>query len=181
MFGVRALAALVIGAGIMLGASLSHAAQTAQAPEAPPPLPQDVVNAITQASCDPATLDAAVRQQVSAHPDLAGDIAGIATSRCPADAADVAAAAATASPTQVAAILIAVIEALPPGRQADAAPGIVVALQNAVPEAADQITSAITQLAFNAGPNQGPGGRSNIGAPLVAPHTDPPSSQVTTP
>ena len=181
MFGSRALAVLVIGAGVVLGAPLSHAAQTAQAQETPPPLPPDVVSAITQSSCDTAELAGVVKQQVTAHQDLAGDIAGIAASRCPGDAADVAAAAATASPTQVAAILIAVIEALPPGQQGIAAPGIVVALQNAVPEAADQITSAITQLAFNPGPNPGTGGRTNIGAPLVAPHTDPASSQATTP
>ncbi|HVM77674.1 MAG TPA: hypothetical protein VMU06_01555 [Stellaceae bacterium] len=181
MFGSRALAALVIGTGVMLGASISHAAQVAQAQETPQPLPQDVVSAITQSSCDSAALDAVVKQQVAAHQDLAGDIAGLAVSRCPGDAADVAATAASASPTQVAAILIAVIEALPPGQQENAAPGIVAALENAVPEAGAQITSAITQLAFNPGPNLGTGGRSNIGAPLVAPHTDPPSSQTTTP
>jgi len=177
----RALSTLLIGAGVVLFAASGHAAQFAQATETPPPLPQDVVAAVTQSSCDAAVLDAVVRQQAAAHQDLAADIAGLAASRCPGDAADVAAAAATASPTQVAAILIAVIQALPPGQQENAAPGIVVALENAVPEAGDQITSAITQLAFNPGPNLGPGGRSNIGAPLVAPHTDPPSSQTKTP
>lgn len=173
MFRLRMLAVFAIGAVAIFAASVGHAAQIAQgAQQTPPALPQSVINSITSATCDPTKLEAAVKQAVTANPDLAADIAALAAGQCPGDAAGVAAAAAATAPTQAAAIVVAVIMALPPGQQQNNAAEILVAVEQAVPEAADQITTAITALAFSPGPNPGTGGRSNIGAPLVAPQTD---------
>jgi len=163
---------IIIGIG---AASIACTTQAAQLAQAPAVLPPAVIQAITRAACDPTQLDAAVKAAVTANPNLAPDIVTVAVGQCPANAADIAATAATAAPTQAAAIVVAVIAALPPGQQENDAPGILVAVEQAVPESADQITTALTQLAFNPG-NQGNGNFPNIGAPLRAPHTDVPSS-----
>ena len=173
MFRLRMLAMLAIGAAVIFAAPVGHATQVAQGgQQTPPALPQNVINSITTATCDPTRLEAAVKQAVAANPDLAADIVSLAVGQCPGDAAGVAATAAAAAPTQAAAIVVAAITALPPGQQQNNAPEILVAVEQAVPEAADQITTAITALAFSPGPNPGTGGRTNIGAPLVAPQTD---------
>ena len=180
MLAVRALSILAIGLGILVAAPIVQAAQLAQGgQQTPAPLPQNIINSITATGCDSAKLDAAVKQAAADNQTIAADIAAFAVGQCPNDAAGVAGAAASAAPTQVGAILVAVIEALPPTQQQNDAPGIIAALLDAVPEAGDQITAAIGQLAFSAGQDNGFGNRSNIGAPLVAPHTDVPSSPTT--
>lgn len=176
----RRLAFVALGLAALL-VSPPHdavAAQLAQStpPPSPPAIPPAVIQAITQAAGNPQQLEAAVTQAIASNPDLAPDIAALATTQNPLDAAGIAAAAAKAAPTQVAAIIVAVILALPPGVQQNDAPAILLAVEQAVPEAGEQITTAITQLAFNQGPNNGINNRDNIGAPLVANHTDPPSS-----
>jgi len=178
----RALAIVAISAASALLAPIgvASAAQIAQGgpqnPPAPPPIPPGVIQAINLAGCTPQQIEAAVKQGVTDNPTLAADIAALATSQCPADAAGIAATAAAAAPTQTAAIIVAVILALPPGQQENNALSILVAVQEAVPEAADQITSAITELALNQNTNNGIGSRGNMGPPLVAPQTDVPSS-----
>ncbi|HKX11141.1 MAG TPA: hypothetical protein VJN67_23280 [Stellaceae bacterium] len=153
------------------------AAQLAQAAQqTPPAIPADVVQAITAAAGNAQQLEAAVTKAVTDHPDLAADIAALAVSQNPQDAAGIAAAASKAAPTQIAAIIVAVVLALPPGTEQTEAPVILAAIEQAVPEAGEQITAAITQLALNQGPNNGINNRSNLGAPLVANHTDVPSS-----
>jgi hypothetical protein len=168
----RVVGAAGIGLGLLLSASIADAAilQVAQTQQPPAPLPPAVVDSITQAACDPTKLLAAVKTDVTANPALAADIATVAVGQCPTLAASIAAAAASADPTDAAAIVVAVIAALPPGQQEANAPLIVAAVEQAVPDSSNQVTTAITALAFNAG--QGTGGRSNVGAPLVAPHTD---------
>ena len=162
---------LLVGLGLMLSASLAEAAsvQLAQNAQTPPALPPAVIQSITQAG-NPAALQAAVKAAVAANPNLAIDIVTVAVGQRPADAAGIAAAAASADPTDAAAIVVAAIAALPPGQQESDAPEIVAAVELAVPGSTDQVTTAITALAFNpgVGPNRG-----NEGAPLVAPHTDP--------
>jgi hypothetical protein len=173
----RTIRVMGVGLGLLLLASVAEAAslQVAQnAPQGPQVLPPAVIQSITQAACDPAKLEAAVKAAVAANPNLAVDIATVAVGQCPTDAAGIAAAAASADPTDAAAIVVAVIAALPPGQHEANAPQIVAAVEQAVPGSTDQVTTAITALAFN--PGQGTGGRQNIGAPLVAPHTDVQSS-----
>lgn len=177
MWIARALGVVIVGVGALLVAPGSHATQVAQAAPSQPTIPPDVINAITQASCNPAAVEGAVKQAVSANPALAADIAALGAGQCPGDAAGIAAAAATAAPTQAAAIVVAVILALPPGQQENDAPDVLLAVEQAVPDSTDQITTAITALALNTGP-QGTGGRQNTGAPLVAPQTDVPSSPI---
>ena len=177
---MRSFAILVLGVAALLMASpleSATAAQLAQAgPQTPPAIPADVVQAITQAAGNPQQLEAAVSKAVADHPDLAADIAALAVGQNPQDAPGIAAAAAKAAPTQVAAIIVAVVLALPPGQEQIETPDILLAVQQAVPEAGEQITTAITQLALNQGPNNGINNRGNLGAPLVANHTDVPSS-----
>lgn len=165
----RTARGLVVGVGLMLSASLAEAASVQVAQNAPPALPPAVIQSITQAG-NPAALQAAVKAAVAANPNLAIDIVTVAVGQRPADAAGIAAAAASADPTDAAAIVVAAIAALPPGQQENDAPEIVAAVELAVPGSTDQVTTAITALAFNpgVGPNRG-----NEGAPLVAPHTDP--------
>lgn len=163
---------LVVGLGLMLSASVAEAASVQLAQNAPQVLPPAVIRSITEAG-DPAALQAAVKAAVAANPNLAIDIVTVAVGQHPEDAADIAAAAASADPTDAAAIVVAAIAALPPGRQDKDAPEIVAAVEQAVPGSTDQITTAITALAFNPGPV---GTRGNEGAPLVAPHTDVQSS-----
>ena len=172
----RILGAVGLGVGLLLSTSIAEAAtsQLAQTDQqTPPALPPTVIQAITQAGCNPAQLEAAVKVAVTANPNLAADIATVAVGQCPTDAAGIASAAASADPTDAAAIVVAVIAALPPGQQENDAPLIVAAVEQAVPGSTDQITTAITALAFNPGPV---GTRGNEGAPLVAPHTDVQSS-----
>ena len=142
------------------------------AEDAPQPqsIPSGVIDALTQAACNPAQLEAAVKSAVVTNPTLAAEIATVAVGQCPADAAGIAAAAASANPTAAAEIVVAVILALPVGQQENNAPQIVAAVEQAVPDSGNQITTAVTQLAFN--PGVGAGTRGNEGAPLVAPHTD---------
>jgi hypothetical protein len=135
-----------------------------------PTIPAGVIQSLTQAACDPTQLNAAVSAAVTANPTLAAEIATVAVGQCPTDAAGVAAAAAAADPAAAAEIVVAVILALPPGQQENDAPQIVAAVELAVPDSVNQITTAVTQLAFN--PGSGTGSRGNEGAPLVAPHTD---------
>jgi len=166
----RTACGLVVGLGLTLLASLAEAASVQVAQNAPPPaLPPAVIQSITQAG-DPAALQAAVKAAVAANPNLAIDIVTVAVGQRPADAAAIAAAAASADPTDAAAIVVAAIAALPPGQQQNDAPAIVAAVELAVPGSTDQVTTAITALAFNPAPV---GTRGNEGAPLVAPHTDP--------
>jgi len=171
----RAMGLLGVAAGLLLAASDAGAAtaQLAQNAQSPPTLPPAVVQSITQAACDPTQLDAAVKAAVAANPTLAADIVTVAVGQCPTDAAGIAGAAASADPTDAAVIVVAVIGALPPGQQENDAPLIVAAVEQAVPGSTDQVTTAITALAFNPGPV---GTRGNEGAPLVAPHTDVQSS-----
>jgi hypothetical protein len=167
----------LFGVGLLLAVPGAQAAplQVAQGgQQIPPALPADVIQALTQAGCNTAQLTAAVKAAVTANPALAADIAAVATGQCPDNAADIAAAAASADPADAAAIVVAVITALPPSQQEGNAGAIVAAVEAVVPEASEQITTAITQLAFN--PGQGTGGRENIGAPLVAAQTDPQAS-----
>jgi len=169
----RAIAIMATGLGLMFSASIAEAGslQLAQnGPPTPPAIPPAVIQSITAAACNPVQLEAAVKAAVTANPTLAPDIAAVAAGQCPADAAGIAAAAASADPNDAAAIVVAVISALPPGQQEANAPLIVAAVEQAVPDSTNQVTTAITALAFN--PGQGTGGRGNIGAPLVAPHTD---------
>ena len=140
------------------------------AEDAPQSIPSGVIDALTQAACNPAQLEAAVKSAVVTNPTLAAEIATVAVGQCPADAAGIAAAAASANPTAAAEIVVAVILALPVGQQENNAPQIVAAVEQAVPDSGNQITTAVTQLAFN--PGVGTGTRGNEGAPLVAPHTD---------
>ena len=142
----------------------------AWAEDAPASIPAGVIDALTQAACNPAQLEAAVKSAVVANPTLAAEIATVAVGQCPADAAGIAGAAASANPTAAAEIVVAVIMALPAGQQENNAPQIVAAVEQAVPDSSNQITTAVTQLAFN--PGVGTGTRGNEGAPLVAPHTD---------
>jgi hypothetical protein len=135
-----------------------------------PTIPASVIESITQAACDPSKLEAAVSAAVKANPTLAGEIATVAVGQCPTDAAGIAASAAAADPAAAAEIVVAVILALPQEQQENNAPQIVAAVEAAVPDSVNQITTAITQLAFN--PGAGTGTRGNEGAPLVAPHTD---------
>lgn len=159
---------LVLSLGLMLSAPFAEAL----AQNAPQVLPPAIIRSITEAG-DPAALQAAVKAAVAANPNLAIDIVTVAVGQHPEDAADIAAAAASADPTDAAAIVVAAIAALPPGRQDKDAPEIVAAVEQAVPGSTDQVTTAITALAFNPGPV---GTRGNEGAPLVAPHTDVQSS-----
>jgi hypothetical protein len=171
----RTLRGLGVGLGLLVSASVAEAVsvQVAQAQQAPPALPRAVIQSISQAACDPAKLEAAVKGAVLTNPNLAVDITTVAVGQCPTDAAGIAAAAASADPTDAAAITVAAIAALPPGQQENDAPLIVAAVEQAVPGSTDQVTTAITALAFNPGPL---GPRGNEGAPLVAPHTDVQSS-----
>jgi hypothetical protein len=163
----RAIGILAVS---VTGLLLAPVGSVAWAQGAPPAIPAGVIDAITQAACNPTQLEAAVGAGVTANPTLAAEIAAVAVGQCPADAAGIAAAAAMADPAAAAEIVVAVILALPPGQQENDAPQIVVAVEQAVPDSVNQITTAITQLAFN--PGAGSGGRENQGAPLVAPHTD---------
>ena len=174
----RIFGAVGFGLGLLLSASIAGAATSQLAQnngqqQAPPALPPTVIQSLTQAGCNPAQLEAAVKAAVTANPNLAADIATVAVGQCPADAAGIAGAAASADPTDAAVIVVAVIGALPPGQQENDAPLIVAAVEEAVPGSTDQVTTAITALAFNPGPV---GTRGNEGAPLVAPHTDVQSS-----
>ena len=171
----RIFGAVGFGLGLLLSASIAGAATSQLAQnqnnnqQGPNVLPPTVIQSITQAGCNPAQLEAAVKAAVAANPNMAADIAAVAVGQCPSDAAGIAGAAASADPTDAAAIVVAVIGALPPGQQENNAPLIVAAVEDAVPGSTDQITTAITALAFNPGPV---GTRGNEGAPLVAPHTD---------
>jgi len=166
----RAIGILAIGAAVLLVAPVGSVAWAQGASPSPAAIPAGVVEAITAAACGPSQLEAAVSAGVTANPALAAEIATVAAGQCPGDAAGIAAAAAKADPTAAAEIAVAVILALPPGQQENDAPLVVAAVEQAVPDSQNQITTAITQLAFN--PGAGSGGRENQGAPLVAPHTD---------
>jgi hypothetical protein len=154
----------------LVAAAVLPLASAAWGQNAPPSIPSSVVDALTRAACNPAQLDPAVGAAVVANPTLAAEIVTVAVGHCPADAPGIAAAAAAADPTAAAEILVAAILALPPGQQENDAAHIVAAVEQAVPDAVNQITTAVTQLAFN--PGVGAGTRTNEGAPLVAPHTD---------
>jgi hypothetical protein len=167
----RAIRQLVVAVIVTAALPLASAAW---AQGTPPSIPSGVIDALTQAACNPAELEAAVSSAVAGNPTLAAEIAAVAAGQCPTDAAGVAAAAAAADPAAAAEIIVAVILALPPGQQENDAPQIVAAVEQAVPDSVNQITTAVTQLAFNPGVGTGP--RGNEGAPLVAPHTDVPPS-----
>jgi hypothetical protein len=169
----RTIRRLVMAAVLSVALPLASAAWGQATPPATPTIPPAAIDALTQAACDPTQLQAAVTGAVTTNPTLAAEITTIAVGQCPADAAGIAAAAAAADPTAAAEIVIAAILALPPNQQQNNAPQIVAAVVLAVPDATDQITTAITALAFNPGPV---GTRGNEGAPLVAPHTDVQSS-----
>ena len=163
---------LVVGIGLMLSVPIAEAASVQLAQNAPQVLPPAVIRSITEAG-DPAALQAAIKAAVAANPNLAIDIVTVAVGQHPESAPGIAAAAASADPTDAAAIVVAAIAALPPGRQDKDAPEIVAAVEQAVPGSTDQITTAITALAFNPSPV---GQWNNSGAPLRAPHTDVQSS-----
>jgi len=174
----RVLGILALGLGVILTAPLAVAAPTqlAQgAPQGPQAIPPDVIQTIADAACDPDKLKAAITAAVSKNPTLAPDIAALATGQCPSLAADIAATAAAADPNDAAAIVVAVLLALPPGQAELAIPGIVAAVEAAVPGSSDLITTAIGVLALNGTPQ----GRSDIGAPLIAPIVkQPPASPI---
>jgi hypothetical protein len=172
--------AVAVAGFVMLGSlaiAATPATDIAQAQnQTPANIPPGVIQAISQSSCDPTVLDAAVKAAVTANPTLGMDIAVFAVTQCPADAAGVAAAAAAADPTDAAAIVVAVITALPPDQQDGAIAGIVAAVEQAVPDATQQVTTSIVQLASTTNQN-GPDipGRPG-GWPLVPPQTDVQSS-----
>jgi len=138
----------------------------------PPPIGPTV----DATACNPSRLAAAIKTFVAANPASAIDIVTYATQHCPGDAAGIAAAAAGADPTDAAAILVAVIASLPPDQAETDLAAIVVAVENAVPGSAGQITTAISQVTFSQGP--GLPGRGDKGAPLVAPWTDVPDNRI---
>lgn len=112
-------------------------------------------NARAEASCDDlAGLTASITQSVTAAPSLAASIAGKETARCPADAAAIATAAVNAAPNGSQDIVDAVLAALPDDMKNDPI-----------------LTGALTELAREGGHT--PLNANNIGAPLIAPWTDP--------
>ena len=173
----RRSAASGVAAVSLVVAGLLVTAIPARAQEAPQGPGQWIVQAIDQTACDPAKLSAAITALVTANPTSAVDVVTYATQHCPADAAGIAAAAASVDPTDAAAILVAVVASLPPDQAETELAAIVVAVETAVPGAADQITTAISQITFNQGP--GLQGRGDKGAPLIAPWTDVPNQRIT--
>ncbi len=116
--------------------------------------------AANEPSCDDlAGLTAAITQAVTAAPSLAASIAGKETARCPADAAAIATAAVNADPNGSQDIVDAVIAALPDDMKNDPI-----------------LTGALTELAREGGHT--PLNANNIGAPLIAPWTDPRGREV---
>lgn len=111
--------------------------------------------AANEPSCDDvAGLTAYITQAVTAAPSLAASIAGKQTARCPADAAAIATAAVNAAPNGSQDIVDAVLAALPDDMKNDSI-----------------LTGALTELAREGGP--APLNANNLGAPLIAPWTDP--------
>lgn len=143
-------------------------------------LPGGIEQQITQTGGNAQALQMVIKAAVTAHPDQAADIAAFGASTFPNQASAVAAAAASANPPAAAAIVVAVILALPADQQENNAPSIVAAVEDAAPGSTDQITTAITDLAF--GPRgSDPDIRGRTGCPVGPCWTDPRHHPATTP
>ena len=143
-------------------------------------LPSGIEQSITQSGGNPQALQTAIKAAVTAHPDQAADIAAFGASTFPNQASLVAGSAASVDPAGAAAIVVAVILALPADQQENNAPSIVAAVEEAAPGSTDQITTAITDLAF--GPRgSDPNLRGRTGCPVGTCWTDPPHHPATQP
>ena len=163
------LAAALLSVGVVAGAPIAVAAPLQVAQGGPPtPIPASVIQDLTKANGNLNALLLAVTADVKANPGLGPQIAALATTLDPVDAAAIAGAAAKADPTAAAEIALAVIEALPPDDRGNDTPAIIAAVTDAAPGSTDLVTTSITGIDLNDG---NPRGRVIRGPPIIFPIT----------